>query len=176
MARHHVEEDDRQVVEEGRNVGLEGRNVGLVDETTTQDASVTNVLARVLGLAAAAVPTIVGLLAVADIDWSGNGFDAPAVSVAGISFTPVVAIAVLAAGLIGLFAAAVRDRGSKLIVGAVYACIGVVILLSNPSVQDVALSDRLGWMAVLVGAVLIVSGLFAVQRTIVRREVRPTVG
>jgi len=58
--------------------------------------------------------------------------------------------------------------------GAIYAVVGVVVVLANPVVQDVALSDRLGWMAILVGAVMMVSGMFAVQRTMVRREVRTT--
>jgi len=167
MARHVVDERRPETYDDDRNVGL-------VDQTTTRDASALNVLARLLGLVAAAVPTIVGLIAVADIDWSGNGFDAPAVSVAGIRFTPAVAVAVLAAGVVGLIAAAVRDRGAKLVVGAIYAIAGVVVVMANPTVQDVPLSDRLGWMAILVGAVMIVSGLFAVQRTMVRREVRST--
>ena len=93
-------------------------------------------------------------------------------TVANIRLTPAVAVAVLAAGVVGLIAAAIRDRGSKLVVGAIYAIAGIVIVMANPTVQDVPLSDRLGWMAILVGAVMIVSGLFAVQRTTVRREVR----
>ena len=173
MARHEVRERETQpqTLEE---IDASRRDVGLVDEVTTKDASGLNVLARILGLVAAAVPTIVGLLAVADIDWSGNGFDAPAVTVAGIRFTPMVAVAVLAAGVVGLLAAAMRDRGSKLAVGAIYAVVGIVVVLANPVVQGVALSDRLGWMAILVGAVMVVSGMFAVQRTMVRREVRTT--
>jgi hypothetical protein len=166
MARHMVDERQPETIE--------GREVGLVDQVTTKDTSGVNVLARILGLVAAAVPTIVGLIAVADIDWSGNGFDAPAVTVASIRLTPVVAVAVLAAGVVGLLAAAMRDRGTKLAVGAIYAVVGLVVVLANPVVQDVALSDRLGWMAILVGAVMVVSGMFAVQRTTVRREVRTT--
>ncbi len=171
MARHEVHEREPETLEE---IDDRRRDVGLVDEVTTRDASGLNVLARVLGLVAAAVPTIVGLMAVADIDWSGNGFDAPAVTVAGIRITPVVAVAVLAAGVVGLLAAAMRDRGSKLAVGAIYVVVGIVVVLVNPVVQDIALSDRLGWMAILVGAVMVVSGIFAVQRTMVRREVRST--
>ncbi len=165
MARHVVHDDRRPVVEDGRDVGL-------VDQVTTSDASGVNVLARVLGLVATAVPTIVGLIAVADIDWSGNGFDAPPVTVAGIRLSPAVAVALLAAGVVGLLAAAMRDRGSKLAVGAIYVIAGIVIVLANPIVQNVHLSDRLGWMAILVGAVMLVAGLLAVQRTTVRREVR----
>lgn len=171
MARHEVRERDPQTLEE---IDAQRRDVGLVDEVTTRDASGLNVLARVLGLLAAAVPTIVGLIAIADIDWSGNGFDAPAVTVAGIRLTPIVALALLVAGVVGLLAAAVRDRGSKLAVGAIFAVVGIVVVLANPVVQDVALSDRLGWMVILVGAVMVVSGMFAVQRTMVRREVRTT--
>ncbi|MGZ4682100.1 MAG: hypothetical protein ACXWCM_00305 [Acidimicrobiales bacterium] len=164
MARHVADERQPEMVE--------GRDVGLVDQVTTKDASGVNVLARVLGLVAGAIPTIVGLIAVADIDWSGNGFDAPAVTVANIRLTPAVAVAVLVAGVIGLLAAALRDRGPKLAVGAIYVIAGIVVVTSNPTVQDVVLSDRLGWMAILVGAVMVVAGLLAVQRTSVRREVR----
>jgi len=169
MARHLLRERESDTREE---IDDQRRDVGLVDKVTTKDASALNVLARVLALVAAAVPTIVGLLALAKIDWSGNGFDAPAVTVADIRFTPWVAVAVLAAGVIGLIAAATRDRASKLVVGALYAIAGFVIVVANPTVQHVVLSDRLGWMAIVVGAVMIVAGLLAAQRTVVRREVR----
>ena len=169
MARHLLHDREHTTRDE---IDGQNRDVGLVDKVTTKDASGVNVLARILGLVAAAVPTILGLLAVAKIDWSGNGFDAPAVTVADIRFTPWVAVAVLAAGVVGLLAAAMRDRGTKLAVGAIYAIAGIVIVLANPVVQDVELSDRLGWMAILVGAVMVVSGMLAVQRTVVRREVR----
>ena len=48
MARHAVDERQAETID--------GRDVGLVDEVTTKDASAVNVLARLLALAAAAVP------------------------------------------------------------------------------------------------------------------------
>ncbi len=167
MLLHEREPDTREEIDGQR------RDVGLVDKVTTKDASALNVLARVLALVAAAVPTIVGLLAVAEdrlvrqrLRRSGRDGGRTSAS------PPAVAVAVLAAGVIGLIAAATRDRASKLVVGAIYAIVGFVIVVANPTVQHVVLSDRLGWMAILVGAVMVVAGLFAVQRTTVRREVR----
>ena len=166
MARHAVHEREPETLE---GIDAQRRDVGLVDEVTTKDASGLNVMARVLALVAAAVPTIVGLLAVADIDWSGNGFDAPAVTVADIRFTPAVAVAVLAAGVIGLIAAATRDRASKLVVGR---------STPSPHRDRARQPDRAGgsgrppgWMAILSGAAWSSPGCSRCGTT-VRREVR----
>jgi hypothetical protein len=144
---------------------------GAVSETRTSDANVFNLVARILAIVAAAVPTIVGLIAVAKVDWGGPGLDAPAVNVADMVFRPWAAIVTLVLGLLALLAAVSWDRESKLVVGAVLGCIGIAILAANPKIQDVAVNDRTGWMYVLVGVVLILAGLLARQGWTTRRRV-----
>ena len=68
------------------------------------------------------------------------------------------------------------DRESKLLVGALAACAGIVILLVNPTVQQIRLSDRMGWMWIAVGGVLIVAGLLAGQRVATTRRVEHVPG
>jgi len=161
MARHHT-------IERPTEPAIE------TSEVRGTDANPVNLLARVLALVAAAVPTVIGFIALARIDWTTQGMDAPAVAVAGMSFRPWVAIATLVVGLIAVLAAATSDRESKLVIGALLACGGVAIVVVNPKVQQVALSDRMGWMYVLVGAVLVVAGLLAGQTWSTRRQVQRT--
>jgi hypothetical protein len=115
------------------------------------------VLLRVVGAIAAGVMTVIGLIAVAKISWGDNGFDAAPVNVAGMVFTPEVAVATAAAGVIALIAGAVYDRASKLIVGALLVCAGIVILVTNPTNNlDWTFDDGQGWLAIGVGVTLIV--------------------
>jgi peptidoglycan/LPS O-acetylase OafA/YrhL len=116
-----------------------------------------NIVLRVLGVAAAGVMTVIGLIAVAQISWSADGFDAPAVDAAGMTFTPEVAVAVAVTGLIALVAAASADRASKLVVGALLVCAGIVILATDTIAEpDWAFENAQGWLAIAVGATLIV--------------------
>jgi hypothetical protein len=127
----------------------------VVEDRTSRswDASI---VFRLIAVVAAAVMTVIGLIAVAQISW-GDGFDAAAVDVAGIAFTPEVAVTVAAAGLVALVAAATADRASKLVVGALLVCAGVVVLATDTVTEpDWAFDDGLGWLAIGVGATLIV--------------------
>ncbi len=130
----------------------------VVNESPTRDT--LNLIGRFVALVATAIPTIIGLIALAKFDWGGTGLDSVAVSVAGMWFRPWVAIATVVAGLFGLAAAASWDRQSKLFVGAIYVAAGVAILVANPTVESVLLNNRFGWMAIIVGAVLALVGLF----------------
>lgn len=119
-----------------------------------------SVLFRVVGAIAGGVMTVIGLIAVAKVSWGDNGFDAAPVDVAGMLFTPEVAVATAAAGVIALIAAALYDRTSKLIVGALLICAGIVILVTNPTNNlDWTFDDGQGWLAIGVGATLIVVAL-----------------
>jgi hypothetical protein len=129
---------------------------------------------RFVAVVAAAVPTVIGLIALAKFTWSGvgaTGLDAPAVRVAGMWFRPWVAIATVVVGLIAMAAAASWDRQSKLFVGAILVAVGIAIVVANPTVEAIPLNNRMGWMAIIVGAVLAVVGLLT-ARPIVRRAVR----
>jgi hypothetical protein len=130
------------------------------EEVTTSETRDTGMVARVIGVLAGAVPTVIGLIALLRIDWFDQGFDAPAVDVAGLSFTPGVAIGTTVAGVLAILAAASWDRGSKLVVGAVLACIGVAILIPDALPTELNLENGHGWLSLGVGAVLILTSLF----------------
>jgi len=136
--------------------------------TTTHDGR--NSTARTLASVAAAVPIVWSIVALLRLDW-GAGLDAAAVDVAGLAFTPAVAIATLVVGLIALAAAAGADRASKLGIGALLACVGVAVLLAGSSRGDVALEAGHGWLALAVGVVLLGAGLTMRRGYGMRREV-----
>jgi hypothetical protein len=123
-----------------------------VDRSRTQDLGIVY---RVLASIAAAVPLIIGLIATASVPWSSGGFDAPAVDVAGMSFTPAVAVGTAVLGLIALLAAASRDRASKLVMGAVFVCGALAMAIAQPDTRYVRFEDGHAWMFGLVGAALI---------------------
>jgi hypothetical protein len=101
--------------------------------------------------------TVIGLIAVAQVSWGDNGFDAPPVEVAGMTFTPTVAVVTAAAGILALIAGALYDRASKLVVGALLVVGGVVILFTDTVANpDWSFDDGQGWLAIGVGATLIV--------------------
>lgn len=129
-----------------------------VEDRTSRswDASI---IFRLIAVVAAGVMTVIGLIAVAQISW-GDGFDAAAVEVAGMSFTPEVAVTVAAVGLVALIAAATADRASKLVMGALLICAGIVVLVTDTVTEpDWAFDDGIGWLAIGVGATLVAVAL-----------------
>lgn len=127
---------------------------------------------RIVAVVAAAVPTLWGLIAIAKVSWSSGGFDAPAVSVAGLMFTPAVAVGTFALGLVGLLVGASRDRASKLVYGVVLVCIGIAVLVAQPTGSRYAFDDGHGWLALAVGAVLITTGALLQRGRRTSRTVR----
>jgi hypothetical protein len=137
----------------------------------SEDSSVIDTIGRVLALGAAAVFTIVGLIALARIDWDA-GFDAAAVGVANMNFTPEVAVAVVVLGILAMGCAAARDGDVRLAMGAILAAAGVAILLLNSPGNDLLLQDRHGWLAFGTGAALALSGLLSAGGFVSRRMVQ----
>ena len=128
--------------------------------TRSTDAWNAGMLLRVVGAVAAGVMTVIGLLAVAKVSWGDNGFDASPVNVAGMAFTPEVAVATAVAGVIALLAAALWDVTSKLVVGTLLVVVGIVILLTDGSVNsNWTFENGQAWLAVIVGGVLIAVAL-----------------
>ncbi len=127
-----------------------------VDRVASQDFSIAF---RVVAAIAATVLLLFGLIALARIDWDNGGIDAAAVDVADVTFTPVMAIATAGAGLLALIAAATRDRATKIVVGALLIAVGVVAFVARPDSDQVILEDAHGWLAVMVGAVLVLAAL-----------------
>jgi hypothetical protein len=133
-------------------------------------SSVIGNLARLVAVAAAGVLTIVGLVAVARIDWD-QGMDAPSVRVGEMPFTPEVAIATAVLGVLAIGCAAAWWSDLRLTMGAVLAAIGVAILLLNGDGNELELVDRHGWLVLGVGAVLALSALLAPGGLVSRRSV-----
>jgi hypothetical protein len=131
-----------------------------------------NLIGRFVAVVAAAVLTIIGLIALAKINWSPLGFSAPAVTVAGMIFRPWVAVATVVLGLLALAAAVSWDRESKLFMGAILVAVGIAIVVATPTVEGIPLNNRLGWLAIIVGGVLALVGVIAGQTWASRRVSR----
>jgi len=133
-----------------------------------------NSVVRVVALVAAGIATVMGVIALVRIDWT-DGFDSAAVDVGGMVFTPTVAVVTVVAGLIAMAAAASPDRGSKLAVGAVLAVVGIAILLVGDAERlDLQVERAHGWLALGIGAVLILGGLLLRRSWTARRQVSDT--
>jgi hypothetical protein len=120
-----------------------------------------SIVLRVIGAVAAGVMTVIGLVAVAKVSWANDGFDAAAVDVAGMTFTPEVAVATAAAGVVALIAAALWDITSKLVVGGLLLVTGIVILLTGSDEVNAnwTFENGQGWLAIAVGAILVVAAI-----------------
>ena len=127
-----------------------------VDHVLARDATIAY---RLMATIAAAVPTVIGLVALARIDWSNGGIHAPFVQSAGMAFTPVVAIATTAFGLIAIFTAASPDRATKLVVGTLFLCAAITAFAAKPSSRDVILDNDHGWLFGIVGAVILLAAV-----------------
>jgi hypothetical protein len=161
MAVHHRPIDER--------VARDDAYVEDTQRTRTSDAS--NAALRALAAVAGGVATVIGIVALVRINWN-DGLDSAPVDVAGMAFTPVVALATTVLGLIAIAAGVARDRSSKLAVGVVLACIGLGILIAGDSRADLDLETGHGWLALGVGAVLLLSGILLRHRWETRRSLR----
>lgn len=140
------------------------------EDTFDQGPSFISVIARVLALATGAALTILGLVAIARIDWDA-GMDAPSVRVADMPFTPEVAIGAVALGVLAIVCAAVWVSDLPLAMGAILAAIGVAILLASNDSNELELVDRHGWIVLGVGVVLFLTGLLSANGYFARRRV-----
>jgi hypothetical protein len=123
-------------------------------------ASWWNPLIRVVASVAAAVVIAIGAIALLRIDWGDAGLDAVPVSVAGLAFSPLMAITTLAVGVVALLAAVSPDRGSKLFVGVLLIVAGIVVLIADIAPAGRwAIEDGHGWLAIVIGGVLVAAGV-----------------
>jgi hypothetical protein len=130
---------------------------------TYRAADALNVTVRVIAAVAAGVMTVIGLIALAKFNWSAQGMDAPAVRVAGMTFRPWIAIATTGLGLLALAASVSRSREAKLLMGAILLAVGIAVVIADPTLERVVLTDRLGWMSIVVGLVVVLAGLVVGQ-------------
>ncbi len=143
---------------------------GYSERVSSSDHAAWNSALRGLAVIAAAVPTVMAVIALIRIDWTA-GLDSAPVDVAGVAFTPWVAIGTLVAALVAMIAGGSADRASKVVVGAILACAGLGIVIAGSSRADLDLESAHGWIALAVGAVLVVAGLLMRTGVSVRRDV-----
>ena len=152
----------------------EGERVddGVVEERqTTRTGEGVNSALRAIGAIAGGAATVIGIVALIRVNWN-NGFDSAPVDVLGMMFTPAVAIVTTVLGLIALAAGAAADRASKLAVGVILVCIGLGVLIAGTSRANWDLERGHGWLALAVGAILVVTGLLMRNYWETRRSVR----
>lgn len=131
-----------------------------------------NTAVRVAAMVAAAVPTVVGSIALLRIDWS-ESLDSPGVQVNDLWFSPEIALLTAGLGLIALFVAASASSESKAGFGVFLAILGVaMIVLSDETDAELLLQDKHGWMMMVVGGALILSALVLRSGWVVRRTSR----
>jgi hypothetical protein len=141
------------------------------ERRTTRTADGYNAAVRTVAALAGGVATVIGVVALIRIDWN-DGLSSFPTDVAGMAFTPVVAIVTVLLGLVALAAGAAADRTSKLVVGALLACLGLGILIAGDSRSSIDVEAGHGWLALIVGAVLIAAGLMLRNVWESRRSVR----
>lgn len=126
--------------------------------------------ARMLALVVGAGVTLLGLVAALRVDWEAAEYDAPLVSVADYTFTPTTAVVTAGLGLLLIGAAAAYFSPARITMGAIVATVGVAILLADDLATGWNVSDRHGWLALLVGVVFIGAGLLSEHTDIEHRR------
>lgn len=166
-------ETDRERVVHESEVSHRADEVVVADEYVDPSAPV-GPIARILAIAAAALFAIVGLVACAQIDWSGEpgGFDAPSVDVIGLTIAPITAVAMALLGILAIGASVGRAGDGRVVMGAILASVGVAMLIAGTRPEELELTDRLGWFTIGIGAALVLAGLASSGRLAVRRTVQ----
>ena len=127
-------------------------------------------LGRIFGLIAGAVVTLIGVIALAKINWDNVQFDAPVVAFAGMTFTPIVAGITTLIGIILIGMASVREGDSRVAIGAVLATIGVGLVSATELQRSWTMTDRQGWLAIAVGVIFVLAGLLTQGRSFTSRR------
>ncbi len=114
--------------------------------------------AQAITAAGGIVMLVLGLIAVARTGVS-DGMKLPTTSVAGFTFSPILAIITAVAGLI-LLAAAFSSRNSSVFFGVLLAIAGVVGVAATSRFRSIAVTTGYCWMLVIVGVVITLANLF----------------
>jgi hypothetical protein len=148
----------------------------LVDDRVRDRAGLSQA-ARVVALVAGAVVAVVGLIAALRIDWGAAEFDGPVMSAAGMPFTPTSAVITAVLGFFLIGAAASHDSAARITLGAITGALGAAILLLDGVGTSWNVTDRHGWLALIVGGVFVAAGLLSERQDLLqqRRAVRRTV-
>ena len=141
----------------------------VVDDQVRRDDGVSQV-ARLIALAAGAIVTIVGLVALLNIDWDVAEIDSPVTEVGDMTFTPIVAGITTFLGILLLAAAAARGGEARVALGAITACIGGAIVLADDLESRWQVTESQGWALVAVGVVFVLAGIIGHADSVVTRR------
>jgi hypothetical protein len=140
----------------------------VVDDQVRHDEGVPQV-ARLIALAAGALVTILGLVALFGIDWDVAELDSPVTEIGDMTFTPVVAGATTLLGVLLLAAAASRNGEGRVALGAITGSLGAAIVLADLEGRW-NVTEAQGWVLVAVGIVFVVAGIMDRGDTTVSRR------
>jgi hypothetical protein len=110
---------------------------------------------------------LLGLIALAKTGLS-DGFKMPIAKVAGLTYSPILALISAGAGLV-LLGAAFTSRNSSVFFGVLFAIGGVVGLAAPERFQSISLLSAYCWLAIAIGVVVATANLL--MPTITTRKV-----
>jgi hypothetical protein len=121
-------------------------------------------LSRIVSLLAGLFLVLLGTLVL--IDTGLHDFPAsPTTEVWGFTQTPLLGVIDLGAGVLLLLGAIDPTRGLSILVGALTAMGGVIMLAAGDKLDEsLQANDAYGWMAVILGGVVLLVALFAPSR------------
>jgi hypothetical protein len=136
-------------------------------ETSARFPSPTQIL---VGAVAGAL-MVFGIIAIARGGFSGS-LNEPSFEIVGIRHTTAIGLAEIGGGLIlGICAMAPSLRGLAGFLGVVMLAGGIAVAVDQSTRTRLHTDQELGWLAILFGAVVLLSSLFAVRRTATSRRV-----
>ncbi len=157
---------DRPIVDQPDHVVVT-RDAGYRDVEVAD--GVTQV-SRIVALITAGIVLILGMMAMARLDWNDAQLDAPVVSVADMLYTPAIAVGTAIIGVLLLGVAASRFGDGRVVMGALMVAVGAVILLVDEVQASWSVEEGHGWFALLVGAVFLVTGFLTDGRRVIGRR------
>jgi hypothetical protein len=126
---------------------------------------------QILVGAVAGALLVFGIIAVARGGFSGS-LNEPSFTIVGIRHTTAIGLVELAAGFVlGICAMAPSLRGLAGFLGVVMIAGGIAVVVDLSTRTRLHTNRGLGWLAILFGAVVLLSSLFAVRRTATSRRV-----
>ena len=143
--------------------------VALVNDTVTTARFPTPT--QILVGAVAGALLVFGIIAIARGGFSGS-LNEPSFTIVGIRHTTAIGLVEIAGGLVlGICAMAPALRGLSGFLGVVMIAGGIAVVVDLSTRTRLHTNRGLGWLAILFGAVVLLSSLFAVRRTATSRRV-----
>jgi hypothetical protein len=144
-------------------------SVAVVDNTVTSARFPTPT--QILVGAVAGALLVFGIIAIARGGFSGS-LNEPSFTIVGIRHTTAIGLVEIAAGLVlGICAMAPGLRGLSGFLGVLMVAGGIAVVVDLSTRTRLHTNRGLGWLAILFGAVVVLSSLFAVRRMASRRVV-----